>query len=352
MSTIIENKGFPLGSTKVLTLGGWKYFDELVVGEDVLSYDKRSNEIVVDTLLGTSLGTSGIHKLYHKNLEVSCGKDQKWYGWKRTWAKQGEKRGKEFLTFSIPETTQEFNLISTAPYKGVGKNPSFTEQDGCLWGWILSDGYYKWKPDTKRTSSSFGKKRGVVGLIAQAQHKFYKEVEEAITGAGLGFYVNVDNTGNKTSPVNKYNFYAEEFRAYIDSTIGERLPKSDINWVGHMLSWDYKTIDQFLYSFWLADGTTKGLSYCGNKMLITQNKGTVYDAVELAMFLKGRRVSSSIKQNTTDFVCCSIRMLKNAHITLQETSFDRIGHAETFSVDTNQGTYIIKQGDFISITCS
>ena len=44
-------------------------------------------------------------------------------------------------------------------------------------------------------------------------------------------------------------------------------------------------------------------------------------------------------------------MLKNAHITLQETSFDYQNTTDTFNIETGQGTYIIKQEDFISITC-
>lgn len=336
--------------TEILTKEGWKLISDIVVGDECVSYSIDKGCLELDTVIDiTKNHNTEVIKLYHKLAEFNCGKDQLWYGWKRMWAKKGCKREKYFHKFTIPEITQEFNILCSAKYSGG--NSTVTPQEAAFIGWLLSDGYYRWSEDTKRTSSSFGNKRGVTGMIAQAQHKFYREVEQVITSVGLPYSLHEDNTGVKTSPVNKYHFHCGEFRSFMDRVVGERLPKSEINWCKHILSYTEDSIYEFLYNFWLADGDTKRDNFGGTKTTIVQNAGTVADSVMLAMFLQGKRVSSGFK-SPNDHKCLTLRMLKNGHITMQEVNTESVGLHDTFDILTNNGTYVIKQGSNLSITCS
>lgn len=345
----MSNFGFNIDTT-VLTLDGWKPINEIKLGDKCISYSIEGDYLEVDDIINTTINPNvNMLSVSNKWVEFVVGRDQLWYGWKRLWAKKGCERGKYFHKFSIPETTQEFNIICSAKYCGGSSN--VTKEEASFIGWLLSDGYYKWSEDTKKTSSSFGNKRGIIGVIAQAQHKFHKEVESVLNSVNLSYTIQYDNNGNKTSPVNKYHLYSPELRLFMDRVVGERLPKHDINWPKHILSYNQEAIYHFLYNFWLADGDTKNQQFGGNKTIITQNKGSIYDAVMLAMFLQGKRVSSCNK-NSIDDKCSSIRMLRNGHITMQEVKIKDIGVYETFDLLTKNGTYVIKQGDNISITCS
>jgi len=343
----ILSKGFTEG-TEVLTNVGWVDIKNIVAGVDVLTLNTKDGIIEKDKIIDVESGLGDLHKLHHKTFEVTCGKEQSWYGWKRCWAKKGLTRPKEYLHFSVPKSTQEFNIICSGIYEG-GDNEVINKNDGNFLGWLLSDGYYKWSKDTRNTSSSFGKLRGINGLIAQAQHKFYKEVESSIEGVNIPYVVDVDNTGIKTSPVNKYRFKCKPFRDYLDNKLNDRRDKHEVDWVKNILSWKRDVIDSYLYSFWLADGDTKGHTYCGSKMVITQNIGNISDSVQLAMFFKGRKVSCSYKDSSHK--CETLRMLKNGHVTLQETSYDKVlSNTKLYSVNTNNNTYIIRQGKVITVT--
>lgn len=345
----MDNFGF-CKHTEVLTENGWTPIDRVSVGNRCVSYSIEKDIMELDTVKDVRCNSSTkMLNVSHKLAGFSCGADQLWYGWKRMWAKKGQPRGKHYQKFSIPQTTQEFNIVCSARYEGG--TSSVTPEEAALLSWVLSDGYYSWSKDTKRTSSSFGKKRGVIGMIAQAQHKFYKEVEEVIDAVGIPYTLHVDSGGVKTSPVNKYHFKCPPFREFMDKVVGERLPKSLINWDKHILSYREPAIQAFLYNFWLADGDTKNKMFGGRQTTIVQNVGSVADAVMLAMFLQGKRVSAAFK-SPTDTKCSTIRMLKNRHITMQEVNVASEDTTETFDILTENGTYVIKQGKHLSITCS
>ena len=345
----MSNFGFPEG-TLVLVLDGWKPIETIKVGDQCITYCKDKNILVQGVVEGTlSNDSSALIKATHTHLEFVCGKDQKWFGWKRVWAKKGLPRPKKHLEFTLSETTQDYNITCSAEYVG-GENKDVSPEDAALLGWLLSDGYYKWKPDTKNTSSSFGKKRGVTGMIAQAQHKFYKEVEEVIEDVGLEYTMHEDSTGVKTSPVNKYHFKSAGFRSFMDRVVKERLPKNDINWTRHIIGYSKPALYQYLYNFWLADGDTKGCTFLKGGTKITQNFGTVSESILLSMFLQGRRVSQVEKDS--EGKCKTLRMLRSGHVTMQEIKKEDVGSSRTYDLNTSEGSYIIRQGDHISITCT
>lgn len=343
-----NNYGFTK-DTKVLTIKGWCPISDVNINTKVLSYSIEDAILQQDQVLATNKTQAcEIYKTFHKQCSFTHGKDQLWWGWKRLWAKKGLPREKLYHKFKIKDATQEFNIICSAPYKNF--NSKVTEDEAAFIGWLLSDGHYKWSKNTKRTSSSFGKKQGITGMIAQAQHKFYKEVGDVIAKVNLDYTLHLDNTGIKTSPVNKYHFKSKQLRAFMDNVVGIRAAKTEINWCEQILSYGDKEIYQYLYNFWLADGDTLNKVFGKKQTTITQNYNTVSDSVLLAMYLQGRRVSISNKDAVGK--CGTLRMLNNSHLTLQETTSDFKELVDTYDVLTRNGTYIIKQGAHISITCS
>lgn len=345
------NTGFNK-ETEVLTYEGWKSISDIKPRDRVVSYNIERGILEEDRVLDTIENNEvTLIKVSHKEMVFTTSPDQLWYGWKRLWAKKGLPRQKYYHKFSIMEANQEFNIINSAKYKNMKENPnSVNKNDMALLAWVLSDGYYKWSDRAEVTSCAGGKRKGVIGMVAQAQHKFYKEVEDVIEKVGMACTLHIDIKGKKKSPVNRYYFRSEEFRNFMDKVVGIRKNKDDVNWVEVLLRYNTPCLEEFLYHFWLADGDTKGVDYINpSKFIITQNKGFVCDAVAMLSFFRGNKIT--IIKHSGD-KCKQIRSVKRAHSTMQEIKREEVGKDTTYDVLTNNGTFVIRQDSFISITCS
>lgn len=339
----------PVDNSQVLTVKGWRYYYDLKVGDTVLTYNTEKGIIEKDKILDTVfIKDQDIITMSNKHWSIESTKDHRWYGWQRR-AKGHTRSGNlerysEFGFKTTEDINSEFNIIASAPYKSV-TDSNVSVEDASFVGWLLSDGYYKWSKDTKKTSSSFGKKRGIIGTIAQAQHKFYKELEDCLNKVGAEYTQHVDSTGIKTSPVNKYDLKSSWLRGFMDRVIGVRKNKHEVDWVGWILSLTDEAREGFLYSFWLADGDTKGHKFNKN-MKITQNEGNICDAVLLSMYFMGNRVTNNLKQGK----CRLLTQISRPHVTAQELDKKYSGVKDVFCITTNNGTFVTKQDNTITIT--
>lgn len=341
----------PVDNTEVLTKSGWRFYQDLSIGDEVVTYNTTKDCLEVDTILKTHFfKDSLVTKMENKHWSIESTPDHRWYGWQRR-AKghtrtNNLERYKEFGFRTTNSLNSEFNIITSSKFVNSNFN-SVTNEEAAFMGWLLSDGYYKWSIDTKRTSSSFGNKRAVIGIIAQAKHKFHQEVKDCLDSVGAKYRVDEDNTGIKTSPVLKFNLTSPWLREFLDRVVGSREDKHNVDWVSWLLGLSDTARDSFLYTFWLADGDTKGNFYNKN-MRITQNVGNICDAVELAMFFTGKRVSRLDKDSTGK--CKLITQMSRGYVTAQELSKSNSGIKDVFCLTTDNSTFVIRQNDTITIT--
>lgn len=332
----------PVDTTEVLTTTGWKKYNDLQIGELVLTANTQG---------GFTEWKPIQRKLYYKDAEtwtlknkivsLESTSDHKWWCSKRTML-GGKKSptGSRFYKEQFLETNQinsETNIIHSLPYNSA--TSCLKDSDVALVAWLLSDGYYSWSEKSERTSASDGKRKGVVGVIAQAEHKYWKELEQVLEESKINYVKRLDT--KNPNVVYKYHLRSKDLRDFLDKVVGSRLQKHDVNWCEWVLKLTKNQLELFLYHFWLADGCTTR-----STTVIVQNKGNIFDAVCLAGHLTGKRVVVGTK---TD-ICKLINIAKTNHTTGQRTELVPKRTTDVFCLTTENSTFVVKQNDFITIT--
>lgn len=337
----------PVENTQVLTKNGWKWFDEIQVGEDILSYNTDTGEIEDDKVLLTHF--------YEKEEVVKVGNtlhsfestsDHKWWGWQRRVKgsrKTSTTRYNEWRFFSTGEINQEKNILCAAKYVGGGSE--VTPAEAAVVAWILSDGYLSWSKKGEGTSCAGGKRKGVICSIAQASFKFPDAIIKCLDECGISYSVHPIRSGK--TEVLSYQLSSPDVRAFWDRVVGERKDKHDIDWCKWVLKLTPEARESFLYNFWLADGDTKNKTF-GKGMTYAQNQGSIAEALKMALFLEGYRVTSAPKEPGSK--CEDIRALSIPHMTMQEVKKEVVGKKDVFCLTTGNGTFLIRQNGFYSIT--
>jgi len=328
--------------TKVLTVEGWKEYADIVEGEEVLTFNSETGVVERDVVTKKHFFTDKeVFKFSNKFDSFQCTEDHRWYGWRRSSLKN-KPREKVYGFFNAEDLTTEHNIVLTAPYKG-GDSP-VTKEEAFFMGLLLSDGYYAWSKKSETTSSSFGKRKEIRMVLAQAEHKSWREVESALNNLGLDYWKGENNSNNNR--VFLYSVKSASARPFIDRVVGCRLDKHDVDWVKWVVSLTRESLEAFYEGFYLGDGEMKNRH---KAEAITQNEGKIFDAVVTAAQLLGRgRITFNSKGEGEK--CKVIRTQKRKHITCQELKKESMGIQDTFCLTTNNGTFVIWQDDFVGIT--
>lgn len=331
----------PVEDTRVLTVEGWKNYQDLYVGQKVLSYNTETGFLEEDEVQAVHhYEDAELIRVGHKQHSFRCTPNHRWYGWRRTAPKKGP-RGKSWGFFTMEDFTTEHNILCSAPW--IGGQAEVTPDEAALVAWLLSDGHYKWSEKREITSASKGKKKGIICSISQADHKFQDEIEEVIKKVGIRYVVSVDHKRKQKA----FRLQCGDAREFMDRVVGCRGQKHEVDWQKWLLTLPKESLDSFLYHFWLADGTTAGRDF-KTSCQITQNSGEIGEAVALAIFLTGRRVTWNPKKDSRS--CGVFRRLQNSHMTLQEVEVTPAPREDVFCITTRNGTFVADQGGFISIT--
>lgn len=331
--------------TRVLTVEGWKYFDELSEGDSVLSYNPATDSVEPDTILKKHFfSDKEVVKVANSRSSFLSTSEHRWYGWWRTG--RGKTKRKVNGFFKTENITSEYNLLLSAPY--VGGNADVSEDEAALLGWILSDGTISWSKSSNRTSASFGKRKKVSVTITQAEHKFVNDIEILLKKLDVDYGLYIKQLKNQEN-IRLYSISSPWAREFLDRVVFSRQDKHDINWSEWVISLPRKSLESFLEAFFKGDGNS--ISRDNNKeYVITQNKGNIFDAVLIAMQLIGDgRITINSKGEKYPN-CLSLRKQHGRHMTCQNVSKENVGVQDTFCLTTNNSTFIIWQDDFIGIT--
>lgn len=334
----------PVNNTQVLTESGWKWYSELKEGDSVLTYNPQKDCIERDVILKLHyFENEEIIKFSNKYDSFECTLDHRWYGWKRRQKGHRGPRYKEYGFFTSEEITQENNILVSAEYEGGSSK--VTPSEAALVAWLLSDGQYKWSEKGEGTSCSNGTRKFISGRISQANHKFHCEIRDIIRQNNIQFeeYLLPMENGND---VFTFVLSSPDLRVFMDRVVPGRTNKHDYNWVEWVLGLNKESLDSFVHNFWLADGDSKGNENKSYKV-ITQNEGNILNGISLAIFLQGKKVTIG---NKGIGACKQVRSQSKRHITCQELDRTSIGQREVFCLTTSNGTFIIKQPEYMGIT--
>lgn len=327
-------------NTKVLTNSGWKYYHQLRVGEGLPTYNPSTGLVEQDQILQVHLyEDSPLVKLSNKYSSFVCTPNHRWFVNKRAKGTKGTTFKKGFVETKNLNT--ECNILLYASYNSIGTS-DVQPDEAFLMGLLLSDGYYKWSEKSDTTSSSFGRKKGIICQISQSKNKFYKEVEQVLDILGLSYRKDIVEKINGNAVYN-YHIASEDARNFLERVVGSRLQKHEMNWTAWVMSLSSEAMKSFYQGFYLGDGDVtdkhKGVS---------QNTGEIHKAiVACAQLVGGGRVSINRLAGSN---CEFIRSQKTTQMTCQKLVKTKLPNDDVFCITTNNGTFIIWQDDFIGIT--
>lgn len=326
----------PTDNSEVLTPTGWKSYFDLKLGDSILTYNAELDQIEEDVIQ---------HIHFYENAEVTsfsntrdsfeCTLNHRWYG-KIRHAPKNKPKYYEHTFFNTDEITTEHSILMSAKYPR--KDSIVTIEEARFLGWLLADGYYSWSGRSNKTSSSHGNKKGITCRIIQSKNKYQKELEKDLTSLNIKFTTFERHCLNGNH-VKDYLIPAEYARELLTRLGLKCIPKHSVDWVSILLQMSEEARDNFVETFYLSDG------HCNNK--ITQNYGKIHDAISLALYLQGNRISVTNKGNR----CSVITKHSTAYLTAQRLTKAFSRKTDVFCVTTNNSTFILRQNKkFISIT--
>lgn len=317
--------------TQVLTADGWKYRHELGLGTIILSYDPKTDRIVEDHINDFIDKKGEVIRMSNKWFHFDSTEDHRWFGKQRHTTKKERYYEDKFFTTS--EMNSEKSILMTARLAKEKQDENINRAS--LLGWILSEGSINWSKK-EGSSNSKGKKKAVVMTVSQSDGEHWNEIERLLKENGLPYNINKNAAG-----VNIASVSSPAAREFLD-TYYERGDKKDVDWSRYVLDMSTNEVEAFFKSFMLGDG------YISNgKLCLGHRTGKVAEAVALAGYLLGYRVSNG---DPTEGYMTQINFNENRYCSGQRLKKESLGEQDVFCLNTGNSTFIIKQGDTITIT--
>lgn len=327
----------PIDNTEVLTRSGWKHFDDLNVGEDVLTYNTNTNVTEwKPCVMKHHTGIRDLSIMSTQSWSLESTDDHRWFCKVRRQTGSG-KLAKRFISNEFQTTEQlksAHSIITSAPY--IGGTSKVTPQQAALIAWVLSDGSLNVSRFTGRTSQAGGNRVGVKCSISQS--KFNSDVEYAL--GCVEYSVHTNSKG-----LHIYTIKQPSMRKLLLEVGLPLCNKSDIDYTNWILGLSQDALKAFYKAFWLADGYTKGRGIKHTTDVFYQNSGNIADAITLVSELLGYNTYVSGKN-----LCKVIRARKYSYLGMQNTVKSYSRKADTFCITTDNSTFVVRQGGFITIT--
>jgi hypothetical protein len=324
----------PIDNTEVLTNTGWKYYDQIKEGDIILSYNLNKDCLEKDSIQKLHcFNDKDIIKVSNTRDFFESTGDHRWFGRRRIGRK---KRWFSTEFFTTEQITSEHNILMSAVYSQ--KDSNITPLEARILGWILSDGQIVW--------SKFNRNKipGLTVNIFQSKNKFYKEIEKDLKNIGYKFNTYLKKVDN-SNDIFQYYILPKDIRYLFDKLDIKLIHKHDVDWVKIVLNMSDECRDNFIDTFYMGDGFKNNR---GAKNQIRQNFGNIHDAVTLALYLQGNRISMSCGKSTN---CSVIVKHSTRYLTGQKLIKETLEPRPTFCLTTNNSTFVIRQNKkFISIT--
>lgn len=311
--------------SKALTRSGWKGYSELSIGEEILAYNSNTNcnewSPIIDLAKYQDAPVVEVRNK-HNYSHIST-PNHRWYVKKRNGITQ---------VVTTEELNTECNIITSA--YSEGGNSTITPDEAAIIGWLITDGGVYWSYKFGGTANSYGTKRGVEASVFQK-----KESNVALLYSLLEPYLNGVSHRAKTG---MYQFRLKP--AFIRSLwLKAELEPDNEDYVKFVVNLTPKARRAFLEAFWLAEG-----HWVRDVRVISQNKGSELEAAVVAANMEGYMTRLSSKDGVGK--CWSMRMMAKQHVTCQTVTKELLGETAVWCPKTTLGTWVMKQGDTITIT--
>lgn len=247
-------------STEILTRQGWKTYDQLIIGEEVLGYNKDTEQMEWTAL-------EDIHyfkdrktvKLSNKSFEFECTPDHRWVQVNEN--NKGPKEGKGKVELKpIKAGTQHHKVLLSAPYT-LGSS-GITPDEAAVIAWLLTDGSF----------GDYKKGAGIQASICQSRTEYTVEVKDLLDRFEGAYSRISDRSG-----CNIYHLTIPFFKQLWAKT---GLTIDLQGWEQFLLGLSQEAIQAFCKAAVMAEGNANGQFY--------QNRGIKQDIFKMAFFLSGK----------------------------------------------------------------
>ena len=321
--------------SEILTRDGWKSYDDVRVGEEVLTYNQSEQATEWKPLLETVFfKDSEVVKFGHSGWKVRATPNHRWYGWRRAEGSGGERYAKQCV-FTTDQITSEHN-ITAAAYCPDSGSIEMDLSEVCILTWIVTDGTYRHSALTGRTSQkSDGSKRGCTAYIIQKKKQHVESITHFLEG--LATTKTVDEAGSS-----RWYLPADYFRSLWGKS---GLDHENPDWVSFVTRLSPEQRRVFIDTFFKAEGSTRK----HGERRFSQNEGSLSDAVRVAIHMDGKDTRITRRESYTGRINEVITERKKSHVTAQRFQEYERTYEDVWCPRTENQTWVMRQGNVITI---
>lgn len=296
----------PLNS-EIMTKRGWKKYNELFIGEQVLGYNKGTG--VLEWAVLENIHTPGVQEtvIYsNKSFSFVSTPDHNWV-----------QQGNGIHSIPMKDGKDGWKTIMAASLDSTALD--ITPNEAALLAWILADGSFGWEVN-----------------ICQSKKKYHKEVQELLN--------TFENSYTRISERdNCYVWHISEpfFRLLLTKA---GLDRQLNGWEQFITGMSLEAREAFCAAAMLADGS---------KNVFFQNKGIKQEIFKLAFFLCGKFPTKPKECSIGGFKnkgICQTFTLGTPHKVNRTIKKETLGPQEVWCPQTSLGTWVMRQGEQITIT--
>jgi DNA polymerase I-like protein with 3'-5' exonuclease and polymerase domains len=307
--------------TEILTMNGWKLYDQVSVGDKVLTYNAETKETEWQPILELChFKDQEVWHYGHSHWKVKTTPNHRWYGFRRS--ENGGKRTTVDCVFTAQDITTEHSIVSAAPCSYEG-DLLITPNDAAILAWILCDGSYTFK----------GRTQAVVVQKKSMQCKLLDNLlSDVMTGKSekeCGSYV--------------WRIKAEEFRRIWKAA---ELDENKPDFVGFITRCSPESRKAFLNACVLAEGHVRK----HGEFRVSQNQGPLATAIRIGFTLDGNSTTVTTRLSRTNKLHDVYTVRKKSHVTCQRFNKFQKSVQDVWCPRTNNGTWVMRQGRTVTIT--
>jgi hypothetical protein len=312
--------------TEILTKKGFKLYDQLVAGEEVLAYDTKSDACYWTPLRRVTVYQQAkMIRLHSPTFEVYCTPDHSWPVYY-----MAEWHGKryEYRTLVKANALKTYQRLILSALCTDGSH-SLSSRDAAIIGWIMTDGSLQGKPGHGQRATIHQSKPKTVKVIRQLVGS---SASEAVSAATVRTFPN--GRTYQCLPGYRWSFSAAETRRLLTAA-GIR-GSGDLPEMVTQYSHDARAA--MLEAMMMADGDKRG--YFGKK-----RKPGVMEAWQILATLEGYAVSAMYQRDIP-----IQRLKKRRTVCVSELTIDEVKNADVWCPTTDYGTWVMRQNGRVMIT--
>jgi DNA polymerase I-like protein with 3'-5' exonuclease and polymerase domains len=307
--------------TEILTPVGWKLYDQISIGDTVLTYNAETKMTEWQPILEISqFKDQEVWHYGHSHWKVKTTPNHRWYGFRRR--ENNEVKSLVDCVFTAQDINSEYSIITAAPCNDAGQL-SITPKDAAILGWILCDGSYTFKG---RTQAVVIQKKVLQSNILDV---LLAEVISGKSHKGHGSFV--------------WRIKAKEFRRIWEAAELDETSPDFVKFITHCSP---EARREFLNSCVLAEGNKREYG----QFRVSQNQGSLADAIRIGFTLEGNGTTVTTRLSRTGKFHDIYTVRKKSHVTCQRFSVSGVSTQDVWCPRTSNGTWVMRQGKTVTIT--